>query len=284
MIDKIWRIAKDFAAKMGRKNISAFSASTAFFFFLSLVPMLIMICTVIPYTPLTEENMLNVLSGLIPEKIFPLAEELIQEVYEKSAGILSVAAIATLWTAGKGMLALIRGLNAVGDVEETRNYFVVRVVACFYTALMLVMVMISLLVMVFGNRLLDMILYKVPKLQLLAALLVNFRYVTIWVILTILFVAIYTFVPNGKRGIREQLPGAAFTAMGWILFSWGFSLYVDWMDYSIYGSLTIIILVMLWLYFCMYIVMIGAYVNSYFKPANRKLHALRKERKNSNES
>ena len=158
MIGKLWRILTDFGRKLGKQNISAFSASTAFFFFLSLVPMLIMICTVIPYTPLTRENLLMAAGGFVPEKIYPLVEGLIYEVYEKSSGVLSVAAIVTLWTAGKGMLALMRGLNAVGDMEETRNYFLVRLIASFYTAIMLVMVLASLLVMVFGNRLVDMLL------------------------------------------------------------------------------------------------------------------------------
>lgn len=280
MIGKLWRILRDFVRKMGKQNISAFSASTAYFFFLSLVPMLIMICTVIPYTPLTRENLLAVIGGMIPEKIYPLAEGLLYEVYEKSAGLLSVAAIATLWTAGKGMLALMRGLNAVGDVEETRNYFWVRIVASFYTAIMLVMVLVSLLVMVFGNRLVDMLLYKIPRLQTLVALFMHFRFLALWLLLTFLFAAVYAYVPNGRLRFWEQMPGATFTAVGWSLFSWGFSLYVDWTDYSVYGSLAIIILVMLWMYFCMYIVMMGAYINHYFNSVGRTLHRLRSERKN----
>lgn len=268
MLRRVWQGVRDFGKNMGKQNISAFSASTAFFFFLSLVPMLIVICTVIPYTPLTEENLLMAISGLVPEKIFPLAEGLVQDVYEKSAGILSVAVIVTLWTAGKGMLALMRGLNAVGDVKETRNYFWVRVVASFYTALMLIMVVLCLFVMVFGNRFVDMLLYKMPQLQPLVALLMHFRFLAVWIILMLVFAAIYAYVPNGKLRFREQIPGAAFTAIGWSAFSWGFSLYVDWTDYSVYGSLALIILVMLWMYFCMYIILVGAYLNRYVQPLN----------------
>jgi len=262
-------MGQDFGKNMGKQNISAFAASTAFFFFLSLVPMLIMICTVIPYTPLTEDNLLTAANGLVPDKILPLTEELIREVYQKSEGLLPIAVIVTLWTAGKGMLALMRGLNAVGKVDETRNYLWVRAVACFYTALMLVMVVLCLFVMVFGNRLVDMLLYKMPQLQPLVALLMNFRFLAVWILLMLFFAGIYAYVPNGSLVFREQIPGAAFTAIAWSIFSWGFSLYVDWTDYSIYGSLSIIILVMLWLYFCMYIVMVGAYLNRYFQPLNR---------------
>ncbi|MCM1569329.1 MAG: YihY/virulence factor BrkB family protein [Roseburia sp.] len=269
MLHKLYRIGLDFSAKMKKQNISAFSASTAFFFFLSLVPMLIMLCTLIPYTPLTEENLMMVVRDVVPERIAPLIEDLITEVYEESAGILSVAVIATLWSAGKGVLALMRGLNAINDVEEKRNYFVVRLVASLYTALMLVVMLLSLVVMIFGNQLVDMALYRIPQLKVLVEFLMCFRFLAVWVILTYIFAAIYAFVPDKKQRFREQIPGASFAAMVWGVFSWGFSLYVDWADYSIYGSLSIIILVMLWMYFCMYIILVGAYLNNYFKPVNQ---------------
>ena len=254
---------RSFSKEIGNQNISAFAASTAYFFFLSLVPMLIMICTIIPYTPLTEENLLYAVNGLIPDKMIPLAEGVIQDVYAKSEGLLPIAVLLTLWTAGKGMLALTRGLNAVGGVKETRNFLWMRLGACFYTAVMLVIVVLCLCVMVFGNRFVDMLLYKMPSLQPLVALLMKFRFLAIWVLLTFLFAAIYSYVPNGTLKFRAQIPGAALTAVGWSVFSWGFSLYVDWTDYSVYGSLALIILSMLWLYFCMYIILVGAYVNRY---------------------
>ncbi|MBR4733497.1 MAG: YihY/virulence factor BrkB family protein [Lachnospiraceae bacterium] len=256
---------RSFSKEVGNQNLNAFAASTAFFFILSLVPMLIMICTILPYTPLTEENLLYAINGIIPEKMVPLAEGVIRDVYEKSEGLLPIAVLLTLWSAGKGMLALTRGLNAVGDVKETRNYLVIRLGACFYTALMLVMVVLCLFVMVFGNRFVDMLLYKLPRLQPLVAMLMKLRFLAIWVLLTLLFAAIYSYVPNGTLKFRAQIPGAAFTAVGWSVFSWGFSLYVDWTDYSVYGSLALIILIMLWLYFCMYIILIGAYINRFFK-------------------
>ena len=84
-------------------------------------------------------------------------------------------------------------------------------------------------------------------------------------VLTILFAFIYAFVPDKKLHFREQIPGASFAAVVWSIFSWGFSLYVDWSgSYSIYGSLSIIVIVMVWLYFCMYIIFMGAYINRYF--------------------
>lgn len=269
---KLIIIFRDFSAQMGKQNISAFAASTAFFLFLSLVPMLMVICTIIPFTPLTEENLVVAVTDLTPDKIDPVIEGLIAEVYDKSAGILSVAVIATIWSAGKGVLALMRGLNAINGVEEDRNYFLVRLVASFYTVVMLIVLILSLFIMVFGNQLVDVALYRIPQLQVVVSFLMNFRFLLVWAILTMLFSAIYAYVPNEKLVIGEQVPGATFSAVVWSIFSWGFSLYVGRTEsYSIYGSLALIIIVMIWMYFCMYIIMIGAYLNRYFRPVNRVL-------------
>ena len=264
---------------MKKQNISAFAASIAFFFFLSLVPMLVVICTILPYTPLTEANLLTALNDLIPDKIFPFVQGLVQDVYALSEGLLPIAVIVTLWTAGKGMLALMRGLNGVGAIEETRNFLWVRCVACFYTVLMLFMVLLSLIVTVFGNRLVELLFYKLPKIKPLVELIMHFRFLAVWILLMLLFASIYSYVPNGRLKFREQIPGAAFTAVGWSGFSFGFSFYVDRADYSIYGSLALIVLIMLWLYFCMYIVMVGAYFNRYFQPVNQEIFAKKDAKK-----
>ena len=271
-LHKLFIILRDFSAQMKKQNISAFAASTAFFLVLSIVPMLILICTIIPYTPLTEENLVRAVTEITPDRLDFLVESLIAEVYDKSAGILSVAAITTLWSAGKGVLALMRGLNAIGGVEEDRNYFVVRLVASLYTVVMLVVLILSLFIMVFGNQLVELLLYRVPQLQILVSFLMNFRFLLVWAILTLLFSAVYAYVPNEKLAFGEQVPGATFAAVVWSVFSWGFSLYVERTEsYSIYGSLSLIVIVMVWMYFCMYIIMIGAYLNRYFRPVNRVL-------------
>ena len=79
-------------------------------------------------------------------------------------------------------------------------------------------------------------------------------------------------MPDKKLAFREQIPGAVFSAVGWSIFSWVFSYYVTYGNsYGIYGSLSIIIIVLLWMYFCMYIILIGAYLNQYFESVNRRL-------------
>lgn len=269
MIRKIYIFLRDFSRQMRKQNISAYAASIAFFFFLSVVPMLMLICTILPYTPLTEENLVTAVTDLTPDLLDPLAESLINDVYNRSAGILSIAAIATIWSAAKGVMALMQGLNAVNGVKDTRNYFVIRGIASFYTLVMLVVVILSLFLMVFGNQLVTLALHRIPRLEDVASFAMNFRFIMVWAILTLLFAAIYAYVPDLKLKFKDQIPGAVFSAVVWSVFSWGFSIYVTYGNtYGIYGSLSIIIIVLLWLYFCMYITMIGAYLNRYFNVKN----------------
>lgn len=275
MVFKLYHYIKGFSDQMRKRDISTYAASTAFFFFLSVVPMLILICAIIPYTPLTEENLVELVTDLLPRQIDSLAESLISEVYDKSAGILSIALVATLWSAAKGVMALMKGLNSVNMVEEQRNYFLLRLIASFYTVVMLVVVILSLFVMVFGDQLVTLALHRIPQLQRVVSFAMNFRFLMVWAVLAVLFAAVYAYVPNKKLAFRDQIPGAVFAAVGWSIFSWAFSYYVTYGNsYGIYGSLSLIIIVLLWMYFGMYIILIGACLNQYFERLDQE-----KERK-----
>ena len=157
MFSRLIFIGYDFSRHLSKKNINAFAASTAFFLFLSLIPALMLLCAIIPYTPLTEGNLLSGIAQVFPDSMDPLMFSIITDVYDKSIGIISVTAIGTLWSAGKGVLALMRGLNAINNVEETRNYVILRVAASIYTVLTLIAIILSLFIMVFGNTLIGII-------------------------------------------------------------------------------------------------------------------------------
>lgn len=278
MVRKLYLIWLNFSRQMKKQNISAYAASIAFFFFLSIVPMLMMLCAIIPYTPVTEENLVQAVTDVVPDMVDAMVVSLISDVYDRSGGIMSIAIIATIWSAAKGVMALMTGLNAVNGVEEKRNYFVIRVIACFYTIVMLLIVILSLVINVFGNQLVSIALYRLPQLERIVDFCMNFRFLVVWVVMTVLFAAIYAYVPNKKLKFREQIPGATFSAVVWSVFSWGFSIYVAYGNsYGVYGSLSIIIIVLLWMYFCMYIIMIGAYLNRYFNPVNKVLVKNRKK-------
>ena len=268
MLKRLAFIGYDFGKQMSKKNISAFASSTAFFLFLSLIPALMLLCSILPYTPVTEANLMNAARQITPEAMHALVTSIIADVYDKSIGIISVTAIATLWSAGKGVLALLRGLNAVNDVEENRNYLLLRLAACLYIVLLLAAVLLSLLIMVFGNSIIGLIEGIIPQTSYLFDLLLHFRSLFVWAVLTVVIALMYAYVPGTRQGFKMQLPGAVFAAVAWSVMTWAFSIYIDVFNgFTTYGNLTTIIILMLWLYAAMYIIMAGAYMNPYFKPS-----------------
>lgn len=257
-------LLRAFSAKLRDDFISAFAAQAAFFIILSVFPFLMFLLTLLHYLPFTIENIYSITGNLLPEIINTILKSVINELTAKYSGaLLSVTVITTLWSASRGMLALLRGLNAVYQKKETRNYFILRTVATFYTLVFSLLLIVTLILLVFGNQLYQFIIAKIPLLEDLALLIMSMRSLATMTLLTVTFLLLYLFLPNRKSKLFAELPGAVLTAGGWLGFSYLFSFYIDNLsNFSyLYGSLTALAVCMLWLYACMYILFIGAEVN-----------------------
>ena len=122
----------------------------------------------------------------------------------------------------------------------------------------------TLLLLVFGNRIYVHIQSRVPLLEHGALLIISLRTVVSFLVLAGFFWGLYLLIPNRKsKHVTAEVPGAILSAAGWLGFSYLYSFYIDRMsNYSaMYGSLTAIVLCMVWLYACMYIMFIGAEFN-----------------------
>ena len=266
-------MAKDFALRMQKKNIAAFAASTAFFLILSLIPLLMMLSSCLPYTPVTETDLVEAVLDLTPDFADDIIVRLIDETYQQSTAIFSISAIITIWAGALGMLALIRGLNVIYDVDERRNYFYLRFIAALYTVAMIVIILMMLMINVFGKLIKSVILKAYPPLYTPITFFMHFKFIVVILIATLAFAFIYTYVPSARMVFIYQLPGAVFSAVVWYVFSWLFSVYVNRTNsYSIYGSLATPVVMMFWLYTCIYIFLIGAFINRFFHPGVKVLY------------
>ncbi len=263
---KLVMLAMGFADNMNSKQIGVYASSAAFFILLSMIPILIILSTFIPYLNLREIDLINALTGMLPEGAAAVAATVIDEAYHHSGDLLSLSILIMLWTAAIGMLALIRGLNAVYEVEEKRNYFVLRAISAFYMLLLLILILGVMVLFIYSGVLRRFIGNQFPDLWILTLLMMNGRYLIMAVLAVLLFMVMYTFIPSQRQRFLMQLPGALFTGIGWLIFSYFYSLYVNnTSNYSaIYGSLATLIVTMFWLYWCIYIFLIGAQVNKYF--------------------
>ena len=260
---KAYLLIKRFNRKLRHDDISAYASSIAFFLFLSLIPLLVLICYLIPYTPLTESDLMIACINLIPRQMTPWIIALISRIYDKPKGVLSITLLITVWSAGKGMLALMRALNQIHDVIEERGYFRLRIMASFYTVIMLLMLVVTFILGVFGRNILHLLLQNtIGEEEVRTNLISIASFAVIMIVTVVVFSGIYTYIPNKNLQFSKQIPGAVFLASAWGIFTFGFSLYVEWFSgFTTYGTLGTIVLFLLWLYFCCYIMLMGAVIN-----------------------
>lgn len=256
------------AAVIGSHHTGAYAAQAAYFFVLSLIPIFLLLLTMVQFTPVTRDDVLNAVLQVFPDTVTPLIRSIVIQVYAQSGTIIPVTILVALWSAGKGVLSVTSGLNCIYDNTETRNYIYLRIRATIYTVIFLLAIMLSLVLSVFGNSISVMLYEHVPFLSKVVDFIIRIRTVVSLIVLTLFWDLVYKFLPDrshrAKTTLRRQLPGAVFTACGWLLISFVFSVYLDIFTgfSSMYGSLTTIVLVMLWLYGCMYIILLGGEVNA----------------------
>lgn len=280
MKHKILVVAKEYMALMRKYHVSAYASSIAFFTYLSLIPMLLVFFSVLPYTPLTEAKLMEIVSEILPQYLVPAAVSAIANMYDSSKVVLPVTLLVLIWSGGRGMLALLRGLNVINRVEEKRNYVRLRLRASIYTVILLVMIIVLLVLVVFGEWIAGFLTAVFPHVHFLFDALFTFRPLFMILLLTMFFGAVFTWIPNSKKSFRYELPGAFFASCAWYFASWVFSVYVNnFFSYNVYGSVATATVIMLWLYICFYIVLAGALLNCFLLPANEFLHQMIQKRK-----
>lgn len=160
-------------------------------------------------------------------------------------------------------MALTQGLQWIAGIPEERNYIAVRIRSTGYTIVLLLSVILFLLLGVFGDSLIDLAVMRFPIAAYAVKGVKQIKDIFLLLFATVIFSLLYRFVPGERRKISYHMPGAVSASVAWFVFSYVFSVYVDeFSSFSgMYGSLTTIVLIMLWLYFGMYIILIGSEVN-----------------------
>ena len=264
---KIYTAIKNIYKTIKNDNITVYSAYASFYVVISFIPFLmIILATVGHFITLSYDDIMNMLGTNIPQSVSKLILYVVDEVLNaNTASIISLQTLTLLWTASRSVVAIEKGLDSVYKATEKRSFIRLNLQAMFYTFTFVVAILFSLLIMVFGNVIAVALGKIFPVALEIINLVLSTRAIVSLFILTLLFTCVYTFMPYKKLKFIKQLPGAVFAASGWMIFSLFFSIYVD--NFSkksyIYGSLTALIILMLWIYFCMIILFIGGEINNY---------------------
>lgn len=263
MLKKIYDKATEITDEVGKAHVGAYAAQSAYFFMLCMIPIILLLLTMVQYTPVTKADVMAAVVQVFPSTVDSLIVSIVNQVYNQSTTVIPITVVVALWSAGKGVLAMTSRLNCVYRCSETRNYVYLRLRATIYTVLFIVVIIMLLLLSVFGNSLSLFISSHIKILEPLAEWLMDKRIIISPIVLVGFSLLLYKFLPNRKDSFKNQIPGAVFTAIAWLVLSWIFSVYLDiFQGFSdMYGSLTTIVLIMLWLYFCMYSILLGAVAN-----------------------
>lgn len=260
------RLINNFLIRIKEDHVSAYAAQAAFFLILSVFPFTILILTFTRFLPFRQEDFILIIRDVLPNGIEEWMLEILEEMIRNSGStLMSFSIIAALWSAARGILSISNGLNSVYRTEESRNYFLLRSIATLHTLAVAVAFVILLVVFVFGNSLYQVILERVPFMNDIATLIISVRVTVGFVLLFFLFIIMYKGLPNHKITMRQATPGALFSAVAWIIASFGFSIYVNqFSNYSrVYGSLTGIAIAMVWVYMMMNLILWGGELNAY---------------------
>lgn len=252
-------------ANWERAAIMQGAAEMAYFLLLSLVPILLVLANVIPLLPFSSTEVISIIESSFPEDIRSLLIPIVTDyMASASGGAISIGLLAAIWSASNVFNTLRRVLDEVYGAKIKKNFIIARILSMLIMISILFVVAFAIFVFVFGEQILnfvsDFFEIDIPFIQefLLA------RWIALPIILFLVTIVIYHFVPNHHLKIKYAIPGAAFASVGLLMLSQFFSLISQLMGGDAIANQTLggFIVLMLFLYLANVIILFGALINT----------------------
>ncbi|WP_316570392.1 YihY/virulence factor BrkB family protein [Neobacillus sp. YIM B06451] len=260
-------IFKQLWHRIQEDDLPGLAAQLAYYFLLSMFPMLIFLLTLLPYLPIPHHDILGAISQYAPEEAMVLIEKNLDSVMaNRSGGLLSIGIIGTIWSASNGINALVRAFNKAYNVKESRPFIVARGMAIVLTFGIITVFIVALALPVFGKAIGLFLFSQLGLSEQFLAIWAALRWIVSALILFGIFTVLYWVAPNVKMRCRSAVPGAIFATVGWTVVSLLFSFYVNnFGNYTAtYGSIGAIIILMIWLYLTGFIILLGGEINAFY--------------------
>jgi len=241
------------------------AASLAYYFLLSLFPLLLFILTLLPYLQLDSYQVIAFVQNYAPGETGTMIADNIQFLLDQpKEGLLIISLLATLWTASGGIGALIRSLNRAYDATETRSFVKVKLLSIGLTVAMVIVIAITLILPVFGGLIVEAIASFIFIPFGYEILLQALRWIIGLSIMVFVLMMLYRLAPNTNFKLKEVFFGSVFATLTWQLISLGFSFYVtNFGNYeATYGAIGGIIILMTWFYITGIILIVGGQINA----------------------
>lgn len=258
-----------------RKHLLAFAGSLAYYYFLSLIPFLILLASGLAYIPLPHlfDQVLLWMSYFIPPDSMALVRKVFADLMAtRNSGFLSFGIIGTIWTASGASAAMIEALNVAYEVKEGRPFWHTRLLAIGMTFILAALGAIVLAAMILGPELGARLAHRVGLDPLFLETWSYFRWVLAICTSIVAVEVIYYLAPNvEQRKFLRTLPGAVVAVISWVAASFGLGFYLGHFGQlsKSYGTLGAVAALLLWFYVSSAAILIGAEVNAALLKAAR---------------
>lgn len=260
-----------FLKKMSNPIILDRTNAVSYSFTVAIFPGIIFLFTLTPYIQnffpeITNEDIILFLENLLPKNLYLAAEATITDIIgQQRGGLLSFNFLLTLFLSTNGMTSLMSAFNSSYKTKETRGFVKMRLIATFLLFMMAFSIIIAIGLLVVGQQLLELTHLK-ENIEAVISLdtILILRIIVLYVSFQFSISCIYYFAPAVHERFHFLSIGSVFAAIACILASAGFSFYVNnFGTYNkLYGSIGVIIVLMLWLYMLSLILLVGYEMNA----------------------
>lgn len=207
------KFIKDFLDRIKKDHIIEYTASCAYFTFLSFIPFIILLISLIKYINIEQEILIHSIESALQNIATINIVDIIQEAYSKSFETISLSALFMLWSATSGFYSLSLGIINIYKAEY-KSSLLVRIKGIIGTILSLFLIIMALILLVFGNSINSIINLNFPMISNFSNSIMNLKSIFVGVFLFIVFLLAYRFIPkkDGNR-LNNCVPGAIFTSI-----------------------------------------------------------------------
>ena len=265
---RVWRALLKAFKDVDQHHLLAFAGSLAYYFFMSLVPFLIFLASLLVYIPIHGlfDYVLGGLSHMLPADSMTAVRQVVTDLIKtNSKGFLSFGIIGTVWSASGGFSAMIEALNVAYDVQEGRPFWKTRPLAVLLTIVVGALVTILLFAMFFGPHWGGELAAKLNLGPMFTKTWFYFRWVLAAVCALTSVELIYYLAPNvEQRRFLRTVPGSVIAVALWVGASYVLGFYLQHFAQlsKSYGALGAVVGLLLWFYVSSAAILIGAEVNA----------------------
>lgn len=257
------RLIKTIELNNQQLAFGSYGAELSFYIIWSIIPLLLALANVIAVLPISQTDIINTLRVALPDEvettILPILEYYLNTT---STGVFSISLIISLWPASNIFNALQRILNTIYKAKTRQNAMFARAFAYLFMILLVALGVGSAFIMVFGDTIVNFLLDTFNIRLGLLEFLVQQGGLIAFVVIFLVMLVIYHFVPNVDWNIKYSVPGAIFAVIGFTLISQVFNIYLALAGSNLGGhTLGVFIVLIIWLYFNAIVITLGAYLN-----------------------